>query len=65
MNLNQINKLLNEQTSGQLKLNKGKGYFYFTSNKGKLPESIMTKSVKNIRSYDIAMSAKYFNEENI
>lgn len=62
--LNQANNFLEAATDKQLKLNKGKDYFYFTSNNGKLPESFMTKSIKNIWLNDLIESVKYFNENN-
>ncbi len=64
MNLKQINNILYFETDNTLKLNKGKDYFYFTSDKGKLPDSILTKSAKNIYIQDINEAIKFFNENN-
>lgn len=46
--LKQANDFLNTVTNGNLKLNKGKDYFYFTSEKGFIPKSFMCKSIKSI-----------------
>jgi len=62
--LNQANNFIGAITDNQLKLNKGKDYFYFTSSKGKVPVSFMTKSIKNIWLNDLIDSIKYFNEKN-
>lgn len=62
--LKEANSFLYNFTNGQLKLNKSKDYFYFTSDKGKLPESFMTKSIKNIWFSNLIDAARFFNEEN-
>lgn len=60
--LKQANNFLNMVTSGKLNLKKGKDYFYFVADKGKLPESFMTKSIKNIWLNDLIQSAECFNK---
>jgi hypothetical protein len=46
--LKNANLVLSTISNGILTMHKGKDYFYFTSKIGYVPESIMTKSIKNI-----------------
>lgn len=46
--LKQANDFVKSVSGNTIEIRKGKDYFYFTSKIGYVPESIMTKSIKNI-----------------
>ena len=59
----QINNILNIGTDGNIQILKGKDYFYFTSKIGYVPNSIMTKSIKNISIEEIKEIINEYKQE--